>query len=125
MEATEVATRIAAARAAVAKNKTRHVVTDDGRILIDPDMLVGIREMAERLIAMGKGGYGESDEEVDRARSAITTLISRRWDTVNEKGVRRRANDFPPPIVQLKATGLYDWAEVEEWIDIFYGERAA
>lgn len=126
MNATEVATRIAVAKAAVAKTKTRHT-TDSatGEIVIDPEMLVGIREMAERLIALGLSGYGESDEEVDRARSAITTLISRREETISEKGVKRSANGFPLPLTQLKATGLYDWAEVEEWLRNFYSVRVA
>lgn len=125
MDALEVSARIAAARRAVAKPKSRHRTDKDGRIVIDPEMLVGIREMTERLIALGLGGYGESDDEVDRARSAVTTLIFRREDTVSDKGVKRSGNGFPLPLTALKATGIYDWAEVEEWLIDFYAVRAA
>lgn len=125
MDALESIARIGAARRVIAKNKERHTITKGGEIVIDPDMLVGIREMAERLIALGVAGYGESDEEVDRARSAITTLISRREDTISSMGVRRSANGFPLPLTQLKATGLYDWAEVEAFLLNFYGAGRA
>lgn len=125
MNATEVASRIGAARRAVAKDKTRHKVTGGGEILIDPDMLVGIREMAEYLIASGLGGYGDTDDEVDRARSLVTTLIARREETISDKGVKRTANGFPLPIKHVKATGLYDWAEVEDWFENYFSGQSA
>lgn len=129
MDAIEANERLNAAKQILAETEGQrapHAQRGEDWISIDPRMIVGIREIAERMVVLGLGGYGWSDEEVNRARSAVTTWIDRREDKTNEKGrVIRRANHFPEPLTQTKATGIYDWAEVELWIRGFLNSAAA
>lgn len=76
--------------------------------------LVGIREIAEKLI--DRGLYGEG--EIDKARSQVTTWTSRRGDKIGVSGrVLSKGNDFPEPILKLAATSIFSWPEVEEWLN--------
>lgn len=87
------------------------------QVTINPTDLVGIREIAEKLIA--RGLYGEG--QIDNARSQVTTWISRREDKVGVSGrVMRKANGFPDPIVKLSATSVFLWPDVEKWLNDYY-----
>ena len=83
------------------------------KITIEPDDLVGVREIADQLTELGYHG----------SRSHITTWISRREDLYNDAGkVVRAANGFPLPIKQLGMGGVYDWGKVLPWVRARYGD---
>ena len=84
------------------------------KITIDPEDMVGVREIAERLQALGYYRV---------TRSHVTTWISRRDDVKDDGGkVIRAANEFPAPIKQLGMGGVYDWQHVLPWVRARYGD---
>ena len=80
--------------------------------------LAGIYEISEYLI--NEGHY----DSLPRARSTLTTWISRRHDVKDKRGkIISRGNGFPEPVVQLKSGGVYDLNVVIPWIAQHYARQ--